>query len=139
MDLADRSSGEPAADLAGEPAADLDCTSLEFSSDFSRFVCDGVSTIVQTAALRRLWLTNSVFSASDGLDVYRGDYASASPLGDISAATSRVLQIAVAEQSTADQPTPSLTAISGPQNELAAGTEKEKSQLPQVREPQATD
>jgi hypothetical protein len=138
-------SADPAPDVnfpdgsSGEPEADLDCTSLEFSSDFSRFVCDGVSTVVQTAALRRLWVTSSLFSVSDGLDVYRGDYSTASPIGDISAAASRVLQVAVAEQSAADQPASSLTATSDPQNELASGAEKEKSQTPQVREPQATD
>src|SRR5690242_12687740 len=57
-----------------EPATGLDCASLEFSSDFSRFVCDGISTTMQTAALRRLWLTSPLFNTSDGLDVYRADY-----------------------------------------------------------------
>src|SRR5215470_9459560 len=47
-----------------EPATELDCASLEFSSDFSRFVCDGISTTLQTAALRRLWLTSPLFNTS---------------------------------------------------------------------------
>src|SRR4051812_27948651 len=71
----------PEANSAGassdKPATELDCAALEFSSDFSRFVAEGISTTVQTAALRRLWMTSSLFNTSDGLDVYRADYAHA--------------------------------------------------------------
>ena len=131
-----------------EPATELDCTSLEFSSDFSRFVCDGINTAVQTAALRRLWLTSPLFNTSDGLDVYRADYAHisplASPLGEIPEAASRALQVVVREQSTADRPAPPLALTSSPQNDIASGIEKQeseeqKSQPPQAEEPQSSE
>jgi hypothetical protein len=121
------------------PTTDLDCTSLEFSSDFSRFVCDGISTAVQTAALRRLWVTNSLFNTSDGLDVYRGDYARASPLADIPQAASRALQMVATEQSTADRSASPLAVTSSPQNDVASSVEEQKSQTPQTQEPQSRE
>jgi len=129
-----------------QAATELDCTSLEFSSDFSRFVCDGISTAVQTAALRRLWVTSPLFNTSDGLDVYRADYAQASPLGEIPEAASRALQMVVREQNTADRPASPLAVTSRPQNDTASSLEGQKScaeeqgsQLPQSQEPQSTE
>lgn len=132
---------------AAEPAPDLDCASLEFSSDFSRFVHAGISDIVQTAALRRLWQTSPLFGASDGLDVYRADYAGASPARDLSAAASRALEMVAVEQSAAEQcaadRAASLAVSSRPQNEIASGAQQEqqedKSFLPGTQEPQPTD
>jgi Protein of unknown function (DUF3306) len=131
MNLTERSSDEP--------ATDLDCGSLEFSSDFSRFVCDGISTTVQTAALRRLWLTSPLFNTSDGLDVYRADYARASPLGDIPEAASRALQMIAGEQSTADRPAPPLAVTSSSQNDIAPCLEEQESQPAQAQEPQSRE
>jgi|SRR5690242_7715700 len=121
-----------------EPATNVDCASLEFSSDFSRFVNSGISDALHTAALRRLWATNPLFGASDGLDVYRADYAHASPLG-VLAAAGRTLQMATTEQGAVEQPPTSLAAISRPQNELASGTEKENPQSPAAQELQTSD
>jgi len=130
-----------------QAATELDCTSLEFSSDFSRFVHAGISDIVQTAALRRLWQTSPLFGASDGLDVYRADYAGASPARDLSAAASRALEMVAVEQSAAEQcaadRAASLAVSSRPQNEIASGAQQEqqedKSFLPGTQEPQPTD
>jgi hypothetical protein len=47
----------------------------ELPSDFSQFVRDGIDEVVQRLALRRLWQAEPVFGASDGLDVYCGDYS----------------------------------------------------------------
>ena len=132
---------------AAEPAPDLDSASLEFSSDFSRFVRAGISDIVQTAALRRLWQTSPLFGASDGLDVYRADYAGASPARDLSAAASRALEMVAVEQSATEQcaadRAASLAVSSRPQNEIASGAqheqEEDKSFLPGTQEPQPTD
>jgi hypothetical protein len=121
-----------------EPATNIDCTSLDFSSDFSPFVNRGVSDALQTAALRRLWATNPLFGASDGLDVYRADYAQPSPLAALAAAD-RALQIATTEQGAIDQPPTSVAAISGPQNEPASSAEKEKPQPPEAQELQTSD
>src|SRR5947209_20524400 len=115
---------------SGEPATDLDCTSLEFSSDFSRFVCDGISNAVQTAALRRLWVTSPLFGASDGLDVYRADYAHASPLGHVPDIASRALQMVAAEQCVAERSTP--------RNEAPSDRSKQ-SPDPPAQEPQPND
>jgi Protein of unknown function (DUF3306) len=120
-----------------EPATNVDCASLEFSSDFSRFVNSGISDALQRAALRRLWATNPLFGASDGLDVYRADYAHASPPG-VLAAAGRALQMATTEQGAIEQPPASLAAISRPQNELASGAEKEKPQSPEAQELQTS-
>jgi hypothetical protein len=122
-----------------EPTTDLDCTSLEFSSDFSRFVCDGISTTVQTAALRRLWLTSPLFNTSDGLDVYRADYVRASPLADIPEAASRALHMIAGEQSTADRPAPPLAVTSSSENDIAPCLEEQKSQPAQAQEPQSSE
>jgi hypothetical protein len=120
-----------------EQATDFDFASLEFSSDFSRFVCNGVNAAVQTAALRRLWVASSLFSTSDGLDVYRADYAQASPLEEIPNAASRALQMVASEQSTANRPAPPLTVTSSPQNDIASCVEEQESQHPQAEEPQS--
>src|SRR5437762_2633296 len=100
-----------------EPPTDVECASLEFSSDFSRFVCNGISDTVQTAALRRLWRTSPLFGASDGLDVYCADYRCASRLRDASAAASSAVLVVAAGQCAADRPASSLTA---PRNEVAS-------------------
>jgi hypothetical protein len=118
--------------IAAEGAADLDCASLEFSSDFSRFVCNGISDAVQTVALRRLWVTSPLFGASDGLDVYRADYAGAAPLGDVPAAASQALQMIAAEQCAVDQ-----SAVSSrPPDEVASSTRQENAPPSDAQEPQ---
>ena len=63
----------------GTGAAHASCETLDFSSDFSSYVREGVSDAVHTAALRRLWLTSPLFGASDGLDTYCADYSSGLP------------------------------------------------------------
>jgi Protein of unknown function (DUF3306) len=132
----DKSSAQKSSDV---PATELDCASLDFSSDFSRFVCDGISTTVQTAALRRLWLTSPLFNTSDGLDVYRADYARASPLEDIAEAASRALQVVAGEQSSADRPASALAVTSRPQNDIASSLEEQESQAPQPQEPHSNE
>jgi hypothetical protein len=130
---------DPAPDMnsaqgsSAEPPPDVECASLDLSSDFSRFVGDGISDTVQTTALRWLWRTSPLIGASDGLDVYRADYACASRLRDASAAVSRAVLSVAARQCAADQPASSLTA---PQNEVPSGAEEEKSQPPRAQEPQ---
>jgi hypothetical protein len=128
----------PAQEGSGEPATIVDCASLDFSSDFSRFVNGGISDALQTAALRRLWATSPLFGASDGLDVYRADYAHSSPVGALAAA-GRALQIATREQGAIDQPPTSPMAIPHPQNELASDAEKETSEFPEAQELQTSD
>ena len=144
VDSTTLSSPAPEVNSAPENAAEpaLDGASLEFS-DFSRFVRDGISNAIQTAALRRLWLTSPLFGASDGLDVYRADYARASPLGAVPDIASRALEIAAVEQSAADQPASAPAAVSSPPNEVASGAQQEKQQEklspPAPQEPQSSD
>jgi hypothetical protein len=129
---------DPAPEMNSAPASpaegadDLDCASLEFSSDFSRFVCNGISDAVQTVALRRLWVTSPLFGACDGLDVYRADYTGAAPLGDVPAAASQALQMIAAEQCAVDQPAVS----SRPPNEVASGAQQEDAPPSDEQEPQ---
>jgi hypothetical protein len=119
-----------------EPAPDLDCTSLDLSSDFSRLVREGVSDAVQTAALRKLWVTNPLFGSSDGLDVYRADYARASPLRHISDIARRVLDSAAAQQCAADR---SASSRGTPPNEVASDAQQETSLPPAAKEPERSD
>ena len=119
---------------AVEPAPDLDCAALDLSSDFSRFVRDGISNAVQTTALRRLWVTSPLFSASDGLDVYRGDYARASPLGEVADIASRAVQIAAAEQCAADR-----SGMSASPSEVASDAQEQTPRTSEAKEPQSSD
>jgi hypothetical protein len=122
-----------APESVAEPKSDLDCASLEFSSDFSRFVCNGISDAVQTAALRRLWVTSPLFGASDGLDVYRADYTGAAPLGDVPAAASRTLQMIAGGQCAADRPVLSPRAPT----EVASSARQENAPPSDEQEPHA--
>jgi hypothetical protein len=84
----------------------------EQSSDFSRYVREGISDAVQATALRRLWLASPLFGTSDGLDIYCGDYSCA-PQPD-GTAEAEVLRRAIGDTfrrpSEAETPTPAPTA-----------------------------
>jgi Protein of unknown function (DUF3306) len=97
-------------------------------------VRDGISNAVQTTALRRLWVTSPVFSASDGLDVYRGDYARASPLGEVADIASRAVQIAAAEQCAADR-----SSMSASPSEVASDAQEQTPRTSEAKEPQSSD
>jgi uncharacterized protein DUF3306 len=146
------SESAPEMNPAPETAADLNSASLEFSSDFSRFVCDGISNAVQTAALRRLWVTDPIFGASDGLDVYRADYTvgasletAPASLKDVPAAANRVLQTIAVEQCAVDRPASTPAVRSCPQNDLcrqsdvASGERQETSASSKAQEPQSSE
>jgi len=122
-----------AQESAVEPVPDLDCASLEFS-DFSRFVRNGVSDTLQTAALRRLWSSSPMFGSSDGLDVYRADYAGACRLADMPTAVSQALQMVAVEQCAPDR-----SATSAPRTDVAADTQQVSSPSPEPQEPQSSD
>lgn len=62
------------------PAPQAHCDELEFGSDFSQFLQTGTAEAVHVSAFRRLWLSSSLFGASDGLDVYNADYTRTFPL-----------------------------------------------------------
>lgn len=81
------------AEVALEAAPDADCGELESVSDFSKLLRSGTAEAVQIRALRRLWLTSPLFSASDGLDVYTADYTRTLPLGTAADAAGNVLDI----------------------------------------------
>jgi Protein of unknown function (DUF3306) len=138
---------EPAPEMNSVPetAADLNSAALEFSSDFSRFVRDGISNAVQTAALRRLWVTSPLFGASDGLDVYRADYTVGAALEDVPAAANLALQTVAVEQCAVDRPASAPAVMSCPQNELcpqddvASGARQETSASSEVQEPQPSE
>lgn len=68
--------------------------------DFSQYVRDDVSELVQKAALRNLWLTSPLFGVHDGLDVYRGDYSGTS------AYEAPLFQSALTRQATEVDPEP---------------------------------
>jgi hypothetical protein len=139
----------PETNSAPETAVDLDSASLEFSSDFSRFVCDGISNAVQTAALRRLWVTSPLFGASDGLDVYRADYTVAASLEDVPPAANRALQMIAMEHCTVDRlaSAPAVGSCSQEdlcrQNDVASGARQnarhETPPSSEAQEPQSSD
>jgi hypothetical protein len=64
---------------AGAPAAqatlgEADLVTLNAQSDYTPFLKQGVRAEVRSAALRRLWSSEPIFSQVDGLQDYAGDF-----------------------------------------------------------------
>lgn len=52
----------------------VDLETLDFGSDYSVFLKEGVSTQLKNAALRKLWSSNPVLACVDGLNDYDDDF-----------------------------------------------------------------
>ncbi|WP_051241387.1 DUF3306 domain-containing protein [Stappia stellulata] len=66
---------------ANQAAAEaVDLETLEFESDYSVFLKDGVSKQLKNAALRKLWRSNPVLACVDGLNDYDQDFRTVEPL-----------------------------------------------------------
>lgn len=63
--------------LTREDFNDVDFDALDFNSDYGRFMQAETPDEVRNEALRKLWLSNPVFTETDGLDDYCGDYTDA--------------------------------------------------------------
>lgn len=57
--------------------AKVDIETLDFGSDYTPFMHKGVPESLQSAALRKLWASDPVFSTLDGLDDCCADYSDA--------------------------------------------------------------
>lgn len=72
---------EPRAEITGpEQLSDLigiDLDSLDYNSDYTRFMCKGIPDELRTNALRKLWASDPVFAHLDGLDDCCGDFTDA--------------------------------------------------------------
>lgn len=56
---------------------EIDLDSLDFSSDYTQFMREGVPDELRTGALRKLWASDPVFAIMDGLDDYCEDFSDA--------------------------------------------------------------
>lgn len=57
--------------------ADVDFAALDFKSDYSRFMQQGVPDAVRNKALRQLWASDPIMANMDGLHDYWDDYTDA--------------------------------------------------------------
>lgn len=75
-DAADRPGLPPAAtpSQAPEPFADFDFGSLDFNSDYRRFMAGAVSDAVRNTALQKLWSSSDLIAKPDDLDDYLEDF-----------------------------------------------------------------
>src|SRR5690606_4028259 len=65
-----------AADTSAAPEAnEPDLATLDARSDYTPFLRQGVRPEVRSAALRKLWNSEPIFSQSDGLQDYAGDFS----------------------------------------------------------------
>ncbi len=55
----------------------IDVEALDFSSDFTRFMQNGVPDQLRNKALRKLWTSHPIFAHIDGLDDYCEDFSDA--------------------------------------------------------------
>jgi hypothetical protein len=104
-----------------QPDTDPSRDMLGLPSDLSRYVRDGISEVVQRAALRQLWLTDPVFGTSDGLDVYCGDYSCSPRTGRAAAMIRQAVDAGIAQR-VAVRSTPDRSEAGfDPRPEAAAG------------------
>ena len=84
-------SADESAPADGNPQIELrdfsefDFEKLDFNSDYTQFMKDGVPEEARTRALRQLWISNPVLANMDGLDDYCEDYTDAAmvPAGGV--------------------------------------------------------
>jgi putative acetyltransferase len=57
--------------------ADVDFDALDAKSDYSRFLAKGVPESIKHKALRKLWVSDAVFTTPDPFQDYLGDYTDA--------------------------------------------------------------
>jgi len=57
--------------------ADVDFEALDMKSDYSRFLAPGVPESIKNRALRKLWMSDAVFTTPDPFQDYLGDYTDA--------------------------------------------------------------
>ena len=67
---------------------DVNFEALDYSSDYSRFMQQGVPDTIRNKALSRLWLSDPMFTAVDPFQDYAGDYTDAAvvPAGGLKTA-----------------------------------------------------
>jgi putative acetyltransferase len=57
--------------------ADVDFEALDMKSDYTRFLAPGVPESIKNRALRKLWMSDPVFTTPDPFQDYLGDYTDA--------------------------------------------------------------
>lgn len=89
VDDAPAETGEASAEEAArvgvenqEAAEAIDIDSLEFSSDYSAFLKQGVSRELKRRALRKLWTSDPVLACVDGLNDYDEDFRNVEVLSE---------------------------------------------------------
>ena len=63
--------------------SDVDIEALDYDSDFTRFMKDGVPEALKRRALRQLWRSDPILANVDGLNDYDGDFTDAAMVVDV--------------------------------------------------------
>ena len=63
--------------------SDVDIDSLDYDSDYTRFMKDGVPEALKRRALRQLWRSDPILANVDGLNDYDGDFTDAAMVVDV--------------------------------------------------------
>ncbi len=63
--------------------ADIDIDALDYDSDYTRFLGEGVPEALRRRALRRLWRSNPILANVDGLNDYDDDFTDAALVVDV--------------------------------------------------------
>ena len=62
---------------------DVDIEALDYDSDYTRFMKDGVPEALKRRALRQLWRSDPILANVDGLNDYDGDFTDAALVVDV--------------------------------------------------------
>lgn len=63
--------------------ADVDIDALDYDSDYTRFLGEGVPEALKRRALRQLWRSNPILANVDGLNDYDDDFTDAAMVVDV--------------------------------------------------------
>jgi hypothetical protein len=85
-----RQQEDGAAEAVPPELADVDIDALNYDSDYTRFLGEGVPEALRQRALRQLWRSNPILANVDGLNDYDGDFTDAALAVDVLKTAHRV-------------------------------------------------
>jgi hypothetical protein len=122
--------GEAGAENAPPELTEEDVEKLGPGSDYTVFMKKGVSAHIQRLALRKLWLSDPIFSYHDGLTDYADDYRSqaAASLGKVVTSWKPGKGLLSGEEGTGEEDAPAAAAPDDEADALPAGETEEREQ-----------
>jgi hypothetical protein len=86
-----------------------DLSTLDAQSDYTPFLRQGVRTEVRSSALRKLWNSDPIFSQTDGLQDYAGDFTDSATVPSEPIATAYKIGWGVAGHAAGEEDAPHST------------------------------